>query len=162
MSEESVESDGPKRLKRRNKFGKDSDKASNASAAQKKKKKSSQNSAVNRFFEDEAELGSDDEENDNIRKAINKNDAEEDEDGLDEDLKDFVVEADENEIGEAEHEALIRYQMDLQADEKEKTKQVMEAVVFGRNKKRARGDVEGGFGDDDEMNDFERRKQERL
>lgn len=68
---------------------------------------------MHRFFEDEAELGSDDEENDNVRKAINKNDAEEDEDGLDEDLKDFVVEADENEIGEAEDEARIKYEMDL-------------------------------------------------
>lgn len=38
----------------------------------------------------------------------------------------------------------------------------MEAVVFGRNKKRKRGEVEGGFGENEEMDDFERRKQERL
>ena len=79
-----------------------------------KKQKSSQHSAlVNKFFEDEAELGSDDEENDHIRKAINKNDQDEDENGLDEDLKDFVVQADDEEVGDAEHEALIKYQADL-------------------------------------------------
>lgn len=42
------------------------------------------------------------------------------------------------------------------------TKRVMEAVVFGINKKRKRGEVEGGLGEDGEMDDFERRKQERL
>lgn len=52
--------------------------------------------------------------------------------------------------------------MDLEQDEKEKTKRVMEAVVFGRNKKRKRHEVEGGFGEDGELDDFERRKQERL
>jgi len=50
---------------------------------------------VNKFFDDEAELGSDDEDNDHIRKNINKNDADENEDGLDEDLKDFVVQGDD-------------------------------------------------------------------
>jgi len=54
---------------------------------------------------------------------------------------------------------MIKYHMDLQADEKERTKKVMEAVVFGNNKKRKRSEVEGGFDDND---DFEKRKQERL
>jgi hypothetical protein len=73
-----------------------------------KKLKSSQHSTkLNKFFDDEAELGSDDEDNDNIRKEINKNDADENEDGLDEDLKEFVVQADDVEVGDAEEEALI-------------------------------------------------------
>jgi len=43
------------------------------------------------FLEEEAELGSDDEENDDARKRINSDDDEENEDGMDEDLADFVV-----------------------------------------------------------------------
>jgi hypothetical protein len=46
---------------------------------------------LRKFLDEEAELGSDDEDNDDIRKDIDKNDEEENEDGLDEDLKDFVV-----------------------------------------------------------------------
>ena len=38
------------------------------------------------MLDEEAELGSNDEDNDDIRKAINKNDAEENEEGMDEDL----------------------------------------------------------------------------
>lgn len=45
---------------------------------------------MRKFFDNEAELGSDDEEHDGGRaKSINSE--EENEDGLDEDLKDFVV-----------------------------------------------------------------------
>jgi len=43
------------------------------------------------FFDQEAELGSDDEDNDDVRIVINKNDVEENEDGLDDDLDGFVV-----------------------------------------------------------------------
>ena len=43
------------------------------------------------FFDEEAELGSENEENDDIKKNINKGDIEENEDGLDQDLQDFVV-----------------------------------------------------------------------
>jgi hypothetical protein len=46
---------------------------------------------MNKFFDNEAELGSDDEEKDNMRKYIDKDDIEENEEDLDEDLKDFVV-----------------------------------------------------------------------
>lgn len=42
-------------------------------------------------MEEEAELGSDNEENDERRKEINRNDLEEDEEGMDEDLEGFVV-----------------------------------------------------------------------
>ena len=42
------------------------------------------------FFEDEAELGSDDEEKGDMAKSINKDDAEENEDGLDKDLEGFI------------------------------------------------------------------------
>jgi hypothetical protein len=30
----------------------------------------------------------------------------------------------------------------------------MEAAIFGRNRKRKRGEVEGGLGDDEELDDF--------
>jgi hypothetical protein len=49
------------------------------------------------YFDDEAELGSENEENDHVRKNINKQEAEEDEEGLDEDLKDFVAIPGDNE-----------------------------------------------------------------
>lgn len=51
-------------------------------------------------MEEEAELGSDDEENDDVRKVINRNDAEENDEGLDSDLEGFVVKADDEEIGD--------------------------------------------------------------
>ena len=46
---------------------------------------------MKRFLEDEAELGSDHEDNDHRRKRINSQDSEEDEEGHDKDLEDFVV-----------------------------------------------------------------------
>lgn len=56
---------------------------------------------MKRFLEEEAEVGSDDEEHDDVRKAIDRDgDLEENEEGLDEDLQDFVVhEADDAEVG---------------------------------------------------------------
>lgn len=49
----------------------------------------------------EADMGSDDEEHDDMVKAINKDDEEEDEEGMDSDLDGFVVHAADNEeIGE--------------------------------------------------------------
>jgi hypothetical protein len=55
---------------------------------------------MKRFLEQEAELGSDDEENDDNVRRIDKNDEEEDEDGLDSDLDGFVVKGDDEEIGD--------------------------------------------------------------
>jgi len=46
---------------------------------------------MRRFMEDEAELGSDNEENDDRRRAIKRDADEENEDGHDADLEDFVV-----------------------------------------------------------------------
>lgn len=57
---------------------------------------------LGKMFEDEAELGSDNEEKDNLKKDINKNDAEENEDGLDSDLDGFVVHNEDEVIGDAE------------------------------------------------------------
>jgi hypothetical protein len=54
---------------------------------------------MRKFYDDEAEMGSDNSENDDVRKNIKRDDEEENEDGLDEDLKDFVVhEADDQEV----------------------------------------------------------------
>ena len=71
---------------------------------------------MRRFFEDEAELGSDNEDNDECKaKQINMNDEEENEDGQDEDLEGFVdrapLEGDAEQIeagNEAAHEAYQR------------------------------------------------------
>lgn len=54
------------------------------------RKKKGKKSDLVGFFEDEAELGSDDENNDAIKKEINKNDVEENEEGLDSDLEGFI------------------------------------------------------------------------
>ena len=114
------------------------------------------------FFDEEAELGSDDENNDDNRKHINKKDIEEIEDGLDNDLDGFVVRAgdDDEVIPDAEANALSKFQQDMMDDDKQRTRDVMQAAIFGRNKKRKRGEVEGL--DEEEMDDFERRKQERI
>jgi hypothetical protein len=59
--------------------------------------------ALRKYMEMEAELGSDDEENDDVRKEINRGEDEENEDGLDDDLDGFVVHgADDEEIGDAD------------------------------------------------------------
>jgi hypothetical protein len=64
---------------------------------------------LKRFLEDEAELGSDNEENDDVRKDI-AIDGEEDEEGLDEDLKDFVVhEGDDAEIGDESEDMRLKH-----------------------------------------------------
>lgn len=78
------------------------------------------------FFEDEAELGSDDEENDDVRKKIDKRDAEENEEGLDDDLEEFVVKGgDADIIGDAEEDMLEKFQQDLINDDKARTRQIM-------------------------------------
>ena len=66
---------------------------------------------MRKFLEEEAELGSDNEDNDDVRKMIDKNgDEEEDEEGLDDDLNGFVVHpGDEEEIGDANEELYEKY-----------------------------------------------------
>jgi hypothetical protein len=55
---------------------------------------------MRRLFDEEAELGSDDEDKDDIKKDINRNDEEENDDDLDSDLEGFVVRGDDEEIGD--------------------------------------------------------------
>ena len=45
-------------------------------------------------------------------------------------------------------------------DDKQRTREVMQAAIFGRNKKRKRGEVEGL--EEEDADDFERRKRERI
>ena len=114
---------------------------------------------VARFLDDEAELGSDDENNDDARKRINKNDAEENEDGLDADLEGFVVKGGDDEvIGDAEDDMLKKFQEDLTADDKARTRAIMQAAIFGHqnNKKRKRGEV-AGLDDDQDDDHYLRR-----
>lgn len=77
------------------------------------------------FFDDEAELGSDDENNDDIKKQINKDDVEENEDGLDSDLDGFVDNRDEKEIGDPDHDAEEKFRQDLYEDDRQRTRAVM-------------------------------------
>ena len=63
-------------------------------------KKRQEREQMRKYYEDEAELGSDNEENDDVRKKINRNDAEEADDGLDSDLDGFVVKGEEGDAAE--------------------------------------------------------------
>jgi len=76
---------------------------------------------VKGLFEEEAELGSDDENKGDIRKEINKNDAEENEDGMDSDLDGFVAKGDDVEIGDAEEGAMAKFMQDMKDDDKKRT-----------------------------------------
>lgn len=98
---------------------------------------------LRRFLDEEAELGSDDEEKDDIRKQINKNDDEENEDGLDADLEGFVVhEGDEAEVGDANEDLQAKFQADMDELDRMEIQKTMQAVIFGRNLKRKRGEVD--------------------
>lgn len=67
-------------------------------------------------MEEEAELGSDDEDKDDFRKAIDQNDEEENEDGLDDDLDGFVVHAADNEeIEDGTDEMYLKHQQEMEA-----------------------------------------------
>ena len=100
-------------------------------------------------MDDEAELGSDDEDNDDYRREIDKEDAEENEDGLDDDLDGFVVHgADDEEIGDPDSDAYRRHQEYLEMQDKLELQQCMDAVIFGNNKKRKRGEFESDLDDD--------------
>jgi len=95
------------------------------------------------MFDDEAELGSNDEDNDDIRKVINKRDVEENEEGLDKDLQDFIVAGDAEVIGDNEVDAYNKFIEDINIDDHRRKIAEMNAVIYGRNKKRKRGEVEG-------------------
>lgn len=124
-----------------------------------KAKKAKTREAAKGFFDEEAELGSDDENKDDNRKAINKDDAEENEEGMDSDLEGFVAKGDDVEIGDAEEGALDKFMQDMKEDDKKRTQIAMQAALFGQNRKRKRGQV---MGEDDDMDDYQKRKQERL
>ena len=80
--------------------------------------KKKQRQKVAGFFDDEAELGSDDENKDDTKKQINKNDIEENEEGLDSDLDGFVDNRDDKEIGDPDHDAEEKFRQDLMEDDK--------------------------------------------
>ena len=101
------------RLKRKPKNAK-SDASSQISLNKKKKR------VKMAFFEDEAELGSDQEGNDDIRKRIDKNDQEEVDDGLDSDLDGFVVHGDDVEVADADVNAHAKYLVDMADDDKKR------------------------------------------
>lgn len=105
---------------------------------------------MNRYIEDQAEQGSDNEENDDVRKKINRDDDEEyDGDDLDDDLDGFVVRGDDEEVEDANqtHYDKLR-EMDEMLD-KEQIARTLQAVVYGDNKKRRRGEMM----EDEEMMD---------
>jgi len=88
-------------------------------------------------------LGSDDEEKDDMRKEIDINDEEENDDDLDSDLDGFVVRGDDEEIGDPTEDMYLKYQKDMENLDKQMIQQTMQAVLFGQNHKRKRGEVEG-------------------
>lgn len=79
------------------------------------KRKQRRNRLAN-FIEDEAELGSDDEERaDFVSKAINRDDVEENEDGHDQDLEDFIdrkYQGDDEEIADPTNAAYQQFMLD--------------------------------------------------
>jgi len=66
----------------------------------------------------EAELGSDNEDNDDRAKNIDRNDAEEQEDGLDKDLEGFVVNDNREEIGGDDKDMFQKFMDDANADDR--------------------------------------------
>lgn len=64
---------------------------------------------MRKLFDEEAELGSDDEEKDDIRKDIDRNDEEENDDDLDSDLEGFVVKGDDVEIGDPDADMYLKH-----------------------------------------------------
>ena len=84
------------------------------------------------MFEQEAELGSDNEENDHVRKQINRDSEEEqDNDSLDQDLEELIN--NEKEEGD-EKGALQKFFQDIKQDDKDMFKQAYK-VTMGLTKK---------------------------
>ena len=97
---------------------------------------------MRRFLDEEAELGSDNEENDGKVKSIDMNDVEEQEkEGDDEsDLSGFVdrepLQGDAAEIAAGEDAAYEAFQKQIQEDDVRAKKMLFNAVLLGNNKKR--------------------------
>lgn len=80
-----------------------------------------------RFMEDEAELGSDNEDNDDIRKAINWNDEDEiDGDDLDQDLKELI---NNEQVDGEEENALAKFMNDQKDEDRELFKQAYQLAM---------------------------------
>ena len=75
---------------------------------------------MRKYLEMEAELGSDNEENDDVARAINRDgDDEENEEGHDEDLKDFVVYAgDDQDIEDEGSDLYDKFQKDMEMQDR--------------------------------------------
>ena len=113
----------------------------------------------------EADLGSDNEENDDKVKKIDKEDIEEDEYGLDDSLDGFVDHnepaGDDEEIKAGEEAARELFMAKQAEDERNEMKATLGAVFYGQNKKRKRGEIEMVEMDDQQKIYFKRR-EERL
>ena len=108
------------------------------------------------FMDDEAELGSDNEDNDHRRKRINSQDDDENEEGLDEDLQDFVVYGEKNE-GQDDDALREKFYEDMKNDDRALTSGIFKSVILGQNAKRKRGQV-----DLDELDELSKRRNQRL
>lgn len=136
-----------------------------AERAQKAAKARKQKSEAARFMDLEAELGSDNEENDDRIKRINKTDFEEDENGLDDSLDGFVDNeqpaGDDEEIEAANQAARDLFIARQAEDERDAIQKTLGAVFYGQNKKRKRGEID--FDDMDEQEKiYYKRREERL
>ena len=117
--------------------------ASQKERIRKEKERQRKLKQIRRFVDEEAELGSDDEVNDDVRKNINRDSDEENEDGLDSDLASFVA-GDDEEIGDEDSEMMMRFNRDMEIQDKLEIQRTLNAVLYGNNnKKRTRVEALG-------------------
>ena len=110
----------------------------------KNKKIKAQKKAISRkYFDLEAELGSDNEANDHRKKKI-KNDRTEDDSDLESDLDGFVDHADKQEIGGSNSDMIKKFRDDCEADDLRMAQQLFKQGLPGssKNRKRKRGEVD--------------------
>lgn len=106
--------------------------------------KKAKDAKMRQFLEMEADIGSNDEDHDECApKMINADDAEEDEEGQDGDLKGFVVnEADiKGEQGD-DGQMMQKFIDDRNQDDKNETAKIYQSIFLGQNRKRKRGDID--------------------
>ena len=132
-------------------------------AIETKKKKKNRNVAA-RFVDLEADLGSDNEENDDRVKKINKDDLEEDENDDDDSLDSFVEHGpagDDEEIALGNQAARDLFLARQAEEEQQALSKTIGALFYGQNKKRKRGEIE--FDDlDEQQKIYFARREERL
>jgi len=90
---------------------------------------------LDNYMEVEAELGSDNEGNDDFVKAIDRNDYEENEEGLDDDLEELIDFA-FNEDGDLNEGAMNQYLKDLMSEDRENIIKVMQRSFNNKKRKR--------------------------